>query len=116
MGAKPKPARSEDITEVIRNWRSICNGLSMALKPILEHYTTKANGGGNKLQLIYEDATYYSMVSRQEVIDMIKQAIAAKTGLDMEIEVIHAESGTDVSQEYDTLEDICRMNIVEEDF
>jgi DNA polymerase-3 subunit gamma/tau len=49
MGAKPKPARSEDITEVIRNWRSICNGLSMALKPILEHYTTKANGGGNKL-------------------------------------------------------------------
>lgn len=116
MGAKPKPARSEDITEVIRNWRSICNGLSMSLKPILEHYTTKANGGGNKLQLIYEDATYYSMVSRQEVIDMIKQAIAAKTGLDMEIEVIHAESGTDVSQEYDTLEDICRMNIVEEDF
>lgn len=116
MGAKPKPARSEDITEVIRNWRSICNGLSMSLKPILEHYTTKANGGGNKLQLIYEDATYYSMVSRQEVIDTIKQAIAAKTGLDMEIEVIHAESGTDVSQEYDTLEDICRMNIVEEDF
>ena len=116
MGAKPKPARSEDITEVIRNWRSICNGLSMSLKPILEHYTTKANGGGNKLQLIYEDATYYSMVSRQEAIDTIKQAIAAKTGLDMEIEVIHAESGTDVSQEYDTLEDICRMNIVEEDF
>ena len=116
MGTKPKPARSEDITEVIRNWRSICNGLSMALKPILEHYTTKANGGGNKLQLIYEDATYYSMVSRQEAIDTIKQAIAAKTGLDMEIEVIHAESGTDVSQEYDTLEDICRMNIVEEDF
>ena len=116
MGNKPKPARSEDITEVIRNWRSICNGLSMSLKPILEHYTTKANGGGNKLQLIYEDATYYSMVSRQEVIDMKKQAIAAKTGLDMEIEVIHAESGTDVSQEYDTLEDICRMNIVEEDF
>ena len=116
MGAKPKPARSEDITEVIRNWRSICNGLSMALKPILEHHTTKANGGGNKLQLIYEDATYYSMVSRQEAIDTIKQAIAAKTGLDMEIEVIHAESGTDVSQEYDTLEDICRMNIVEEDF
>lgn len=116
MGTKPKPARSEDITEVIRNWRSICNGLSMSLKPILEHYTTKANGGGNKLQLIYEDATYYSMVSRQEAIDTIKQAIAAKTGLDMEIEVIHAESGTDVSQEYDTLEDICRMNIVEEDF
>ena len=116
MGAKPKPARSEDITEVIRNWRSICNGLSMSLKPILEHYTTKANGGGNKLQLIYEDATYYFMVSRQEAIDTIKQAIAAKTGLDMEIEVIHAESGTDVSQEYDTLEDICRMNIVEEDF
>ena len=56
------------------------------------------------------------MVSRQEAIDTIKQAIAAKTGLDMEIEVIHAESGTDVSQEYDTLEDICRMNIVEEDF
>lgn len=116
MGNKPKPARSEDITEVIRNWRSICNGLSMSLKPILEHYTTKANGGGNKLQLIYEDATYYSMISRQEVIDTIKQAIAAKTGLDMEIEVIHAESGTDVSQEYDTLEDICKMNIVEEDF
>lgn len=116
MGTKPKPARSEDITAVIRNWRSICNGLSMSLKPILEHYTTKANGGGNKLQLIYEDATYYSMISRQEVIDTIKQAIAAKTGLDMEVEVIHVENGTDVSQEYDTLEDICRMNIVEEDF
>lgn len=116
MGTKPKPARSEDITAVIRNWRSICNGLSMSLKPILEHYTTKANGGGNKLQLIYEDATYYSMISRQEVIDTIKQAIAAKTGLDMEVEVIHVENGVDVSQEYDTLEDICRMNIVEEDF
>ena len=40
MGTKPKPARSEDITEVIRNWLSICNGVSMALKPIREHYTT----------------------------------------------------------------------------
>lgn len=113
---KVKPARSEDITAVIQNWRSICNGLSRTLKPILEHYTTKANGGGNKLQLIYEDDTYYAMISRPEVVDTIKQAIAVKTGLDMEIEVIHVEAGVDVAQEYDTLDDLCKMSIVEEDF
>ena len=111
-----KPARSEDITAVIQNWRGICNGLAMSLKPILEHYTTKANGGGNKLQLIYDNDTYYSMVSTPENIQTIKKIIADKTGLDMEIEVIRLENGADASQDYDTLEDLCRMNIEEEDF
>lgn len=111
-----KPARSEDITAVIQNWRGICNGLAMSLKPILEHYTTKANGGGNKLQLIYDNDTYYSMVSTPENIQTIKKVIADKTGLDMEIEVIRLENGADASQDYDTLEDLCRMNIEEEDF
>ena len=111
-----KPARSEDITAVIQNWRGICNGLAMSLKPILEHYTTKANGGGNKLQLIYDNDTYYSMVSTPENIETIKKVIADKTGLDMEIEVIRLENGADASQDYDTLEDLCRMNIEEEDF
>lgn len=111
-----KLARSEDITAVIQNWRGICNGLAMSLKPILEHYTTKANGGGNKLQLIYDNDTYYSMVSTPENIQTIKKVIADKTGLDMEIEVIRLENGADASQDYDTLEDLCRMNIEEEDF
>lgn len=111
-----KPARSEDITAVIQNWRGICNGLAMSLKPILEHYTTKANGGGNKLQLIYDNDTYYSIVSTPENIQTIKKVIADKTGLDMEIEVIRLENGADASQDYDTLEDLCRMNIEEEDF
>lgn len=111
-----KPARSEDITAVIQNWRGICNGLAMSLKPILEHYTTKANGGGNKLQLIYDNDTYYSMVSTPENIETIKKVIADKTGLDMEIEVIRLANGADASQDYDTLEDLCRMNIEEEDF
>ncbi len=111
-----KPARSEDITAVIQNWRGICNGLAMSLKPILEHYTTKANGGGNKLQLLYDNDTYYSMVSTPENIQTIKKVIADKTGLDMEIEVIRLENGADASQDYDTLEDLCRMNIEEEDF
>jgi len=88
----------------------------MSLKPILEHYTTKANGGGNKLQLIYDNDTYYSMVSTPENIQTIKKVIADKTGLDMEIEVIRLENGADASQDYDTLEDLCRMNIEEEDF
>ena len=111
-----KPARSEDITAVLQNWGGICNGLAMSLKPILEHYTTKANGGGNKLQLIYDNDTYYSMVSTPENIQTIKKVIADKTGLDMEIEVIRLENGADASQDYDTLEDLCRMNIEEEDF
>lgn len=111
-----KPARSEDITAVIQNWRGICNGLAMSLKPILERYTTKANGGGNKLQLIYDNDTYYSIVSTPENIQTIKKVIADKTGLDMEIEVIRLENGADASQDYDTLEDLCRMNIEEEDF
>lgn len=113
---EPKPARSEDITAVIQNWRGICNGLALSLKPILEHYTTKANGGGNKLQLIYDNETYYSIVSQPENLETIKRTIAEKTGLDMEIEVIHIKNGVDASQEYDTLEDLCRMNIEEEDF
>lgn len=113
---EPKPARSEDITAVIQNWRGICNGLALSLKPILEHYTTKANGGGNKLQLIYDNETYYSIVSQPENLETIKRTIAEKTGLDMEIEVIHIKNGADASQEYDTLEDLCRMNIEEEDF
>lgn len=111
-----KPARSEDITAVIQNWRTICNGLSRSLKPIIERYTTKANGGGNKLQLIYDDLTYYSIVSQPDNIEEIKQVIADKTGLDMEIEVIRIENGADASQDYDTLDDLCRMKIEEEDF
>ncbi len=113
---EPKPARSEDITAVIQNWRAICNGLSLSLKPILVNHTTRANGGGNKLQLIYDDATYYSIVSQEGNIDEIKRVIADKTGLDIEIEVIRIESGADASQDYDTLEDLCRMKIEEEDF
>lgn len=75
-----------------------------------------ANGGGNKLQLIYDDLTYYSIVSQPDNIEEIKQVIADKTGLDMEIEVIRIENGADASQDYDTLDDLCRMKIEEEDF
>ncbi|MGN1187647.1 MAG: DNA polymerase III subunit gamma/tau [Lachnospiraceae bacterium] len=113
---KVKPARSEDIVEVIKNWRTICNGLSLSLKPILERYTTKANGGGNKLQLIYDNGTYYSMVNTPENIATIKSVIAEKTGLDMEIEVILADKSVNPSDEYDTLEDLCRIAIEEEEF
>ena len=90
--------------------------MSRSLKPIIERYTTKANGGGNKLQLIYDDLTYYSIVSQPDNIEEIKQVIADKTGLDMEIEVIRIENGADASQDYDTLDDLCRMKIEEEDF
>ena len=34
----------------------------------------------------------------------------------MEIEVIRIENGADASQDYDTLDDLCRMKIEEEDF
>lgn len=113
---KVKPARSEDIVEVIKNWRSICNGLSLSLKPILERYTTKANGGGNKLQLIYDSDMYYTMVNTPENIAVIKSVIAEKTGLDMEIEVILADRNSNPSDDYDTLEDLCRITIEEEEF
>lgn len=116
VAIKVKPARSEDIVEVIKNWRTICNGLSLSLKPILERYTTKANGGGNKLQLIYDNGTYYSMVNTPENITTIKSVIAEKTGLDMEIEVILADRNSNPSEDYDTLEDLCRIAIEEEEF
>ena len=111
-----KPARSEDILEVIKNWRVICSATEMSIKPILERYTTKANGGGNKLQLIYENAFYYDKINNQETIQSIKDIIAQKTGLDMDIEVIFAEKNVNIEQVYDTLEDVCRMPIEEEDF
>lgn len=111
-----KPARSEDILAVIQNWRNICNGVDGSLKPILERYTTKANGGGNKLQLVYDNDMYYSMVSSPDNVARIKAVIADKTGLDMEVEVIRVPRGTDVSGEYDTLEELCKMTIEEEDF
>ena len=60
--------------------------------------------------------TYYSIVSQPGNIEEIKQVIADKTGLDMEIEVIRIENGADASQDYDTLDDLCRMKIEEEDF
>ena len=60
--------------------------------------------------------TYYSIVSQPDNIEEIKQVIADKTGLDMEIEVIRIENGADASQDYDTLDDLCRMKIEEEDF
>lgn len=116
MVPKTKPARSEDIVAVIQNWRGICNSFTAMLKPILEHYATKANGGGNKLQLIFDNETYYSMINTPENIDKIKEAIASKTGLDMEIEVIRVAKDTNVSYEYDTLDDLCKMQIEEEDF
>lgn len=111
-----RPARSEDILAVIQNWRNICNGVDGSLKPILERHTTKANGGGNKLQLVYDDDMYYSMVSSPDNVARIKAVIADKTGLDMEVEVIRVPRGTDVSGEYDTLEELCKMTIEEEDF
>ena len=113
---EPKPARSEDITAVINNWRTICNGLSLSLKPILLNRTTKANGGENKLQLIYDDEMIYSIVSQPGNIEEIEKVIADKTGLDIKIEVIRIENGADASQDYDTLEDLCRMKIEEEEF
>lgn len=114
--AKVKPARSEDIVAVIKNWRAVCSGLERSLKPILEKYTTKANGGGNKLQLIYNNSTYYSLVSKPENIEAVKQAVMEKTGLEIEPEVILLDKDTNASDDYDTLDDLCRMTIEEEDF
>ena len=112
----PKPARSEDIIQVINNWSSICQGLSMTLKPIVSKFATKANGGGNKLQLILDNNTHYSMVNTPEAIETIRKAILDKTNLDMDVEVIYVDNNTNIEYEYDTLDDLCKMPIEEEDF
>lgn len=113
---KPKLARSEDILAVIKNWNMICNGFELFMKPALSKYAIKANGGGNKLQLIFDNETMYSMLNTPENIEKIKSVIIEKTKLDIDIEIIHAPHGTNIENEYDTLEDVCRMNIEEEDF
>ncbi len=113
---KTKPARSEDILEVIKNWRNICGSMQYTMKPILERFAHKANGGGNKLQLIFDDQTYYTAINTEENIAIIKQVIAQKTGLDMEIEVLQVSKDTNIEIEYDSLDDLCRMPIEEEDF
>lgn len=108
-------ARSEDVIAVKNNWRNILSDFQYSLRPVLSNHMRLGNGGGNKLQLIFWEPTFYDTVVRPENIDAIKTAIADKLGCDMDIEPVLVSDDVNVDDNYDTMEDLVRIEIQEEE-
>lgn len=107
-------AISEDIKEVVGQWRSIIEGMSGLVKPYLK--TAKLSvGNDNKLMIVFSDLVAYEITNKDERKQELKDCIANKIGKSVEIDIRMLEAGTSFEETYVDIQQVINMDIVIED-
>lgn len=104
----------EDVRQVVKNWRSIIEDLSGGLKNYLKSAHLSLAGEG-QLLIVLEDEVAEAFVNSQAHIRELQEAIAEKTGKEVEIKVRFNETGQPFEASYVDLGKIINMEITIED-
>lgn len=104
----------EDVQQAVKNWRSIIEDLSGVLKSYLKSARLSL-AGGSQLLIVLEDEVAEAFVNSQAHIQELKDAIADKTGKEVEIKVQLNETGQPFESSYVDLGKIINMEITIED-
>ncbi|WP_310602498.1 DNA polymerase III subunit gamma/tau [Anaerosporobacter sp.] len=103
--AELEKAVSEDIKQVVQNWRAIVSGLQGSLKPMLLNAKLSI-GADNQLILVFTEAVDKDYVDKEEHIEAIETGIATKIGKRVAIRVKLMEAGNEKTNEFPDLSKI----------
>lgn len=107
-------ALNEDVTAVVKDFRSMIQDIS----PLLRTYLKKARlsaGEGSLLQIVLPDEVSESVVRTEEHVQEIKQLIADRIGKEIDIDVRHVEEGQRFEESFVDIEKLINMEITVED-
>lgn len=116
-GMDPKvlpKAIPEEVQQVVTNWRSMIQGMPGSLRTFLKGARLSL-GKENELLIIFEDELAESYVNTEEHRQEISDAISAKTGKEVAIQIIKNESGQEFADTYVDIEKMIHMDLVIED-
>ena len=115
---QPKPlpkAIPEDIRQVVKNWRSILQGVSGGLRNYLK-MAHLSLAGDSQLLIILEDEVAEAFVNSDSHIQELMQAIASKIGREVEIKVQLNQSSQPFEESFVDIGKMINMEItIEED-
>lgn len=107
-------AISEDIKDVVSQWRSIIEGMSGLVKPYLK--TAKLSvGNDNKLIIVFSDLMADGIANTTERKQELQECIANKIGKTVEVDMRMLETGTSFEETYVDIQKVINMDIVIED-
>lgn len=107
-------AISEDIKEVVSQWKSIIEGMSGLVKPYLK--TAKLSvGNENKLIIVFSDLMADGIANTNERKQELQECIANKIGKTVEVDMRMLETGTSFEDTYVDIQKVINMDIVIED-
>lgn len=107
-------ALNEDVKAVVKDFRSLVQEVS----PMLRTYLKKARlsaGEGSLLQIVFPDELSAGFVKQEAHIQEIKQAIAERTGKEIDIDIKCVEDGRRFEDSFVDIENLIQMDITIED-
>ena len=104
----------EDVQQVIKNWRSVIEGLSGGLKNYLRLARPSLSEGG-QLLIILEDEVAESFVNTEAHQEELRTVMARKTGKEIPFKIEANQTGRSFEESYVDLEKIINMEITIED-
>ncbi len=113
-GRRLPKAIPEDVRQVVKNWRSIIEGLSGGLRNYLKLAHLSLAGDG-QLLIVLDDEVAESFVNTEAHIQELAEIIAEKTGKEIEIKIQRNENGRPFEESFVDLGKIINMEITIED-
>lgn len=108
-------AISEDILQVVKNWRSITAQMPDAIRKFLSKARLSV-GEGNVLLLVLDDFILSEMLSEEERKREITDTISKSIGKEIQIQIKHNDTGQPFEKAYADLEQVVHMPIEYEEF
>lgn len=107
----------EDITQVIKNWKSILSEIGGVTKTYLGK-AVPSLGNAGELLLVFDDENAYVYLNenRSDCITSLKEVIAKRIGKVIEVSVRKNENGRSAKESVPDLRDLIQFDIVEENF
>lgn len=107
-------AVSEDIKNVVSNWKSIIEGTSGLIKPYLKAARLSV-GSDNRLLIVFSDSMADGIVNTPQHKSELEECISARIGKNVEVDMKMLETGTSFDESYVDIEKVINMDIVIED-
>ncbi len=115
-GNAPMPkAISEDIRQVVKNWRSITAQMPDAISVFIRKARLSV-GEGDVLLIVLEDSIIGEMLTEEERQREIKESISRSIGKEVQIQIKYNDTGQPFEKAYVDLEQVIHAPIEYEDF
>ncbi len=116
VGKRPPLPKAipEDVQQVVKNWRSIIQDMPGTMRTFLKSARLSL-AGDNALLIVFEDEFAESFVNSDTHKQQLSDAISAKIGKEVEVQIKKNESQRPFEESYVDIEKMINMDITIED-